>query len=64
MPEGTRLFFGSSVLLNGASVVCPSVLFFINILFFNFGGVEGREAWCSAIPSACHMARPVLQQHE
>lgn len=31
---------------------------------FNLGGVEHREAWCSAIPSACHMARPVLQQHK
>lgn len=39
--------------------------FFRNILL-NFGGgaAEAREAWCSAIPSARHMARPYLQEHE
>lgn len=39
------------------------VLLFFNILF-NFGGFEGRETWCTAIPSACYMARPSLQQQE
>lgn len=38
-------------------------LLFHHILF-NFGGVAGEETWCSAIPSACRMACPQLEQHE
>lgn len=39
-------------------------VFFRNILLNLRGGGEAREAWCSAIPSARHMARPHLQEHE
>lgn len=44
MPEGTYLFIGTSVQLNAASVVRPSVFCFIYTLS-NFRGVKVREAW-------------------
>lgn len=52
MTEGRCLFCKMLPLMHA--------LLFYNI-FFNFG-VRARKAWCSAIPSACHMVCP--EQHE
>lgn len=66
MPEGTLgwFFFWEQCFVEWCHC-CMSLFFFLEHPFKFVGeAAEAREAWCCAIPSARHMARPYLQEHE